>query len=293
MFTLYATASIWLTSNSIPYNLHTLFTYVKTKGQYAFTAPDGWVFYRPSLSSILLPWRYTPQNKTIIHSLNDSLKSLGINLLVIPVPDKENIIQTYSLFRTGNASNQRIRLIKSLAANGVNVIDLNSEFIKNRNKEQLYRKDDTHWDQDGIRLCAKVISRKLNIPDDLERKYHLKDTIISEQGDLSLMMRDSIPKSRTCSMIVDENERPFTESRKSKIIIFGDSFTNANRKHSAGLGAYITFLSNNPTATVFSLKANIDGPRLLLKYLNTTKDHPKIIIWVFTSRSLFEKIKPF
>lgn len=292
---IYSAGSVYFTSNSIFFNVSTTLKYVKTFKRLAFPGPNGWVFYRPDLSVILKPWKYSNYNFNSIISLNDTLNKLNIHLLVVPVPNKEDIIQSYSLFHTDKTSNQRDRLIRKLIKKDICVVDLTKLFLCSNLKEQLYRKTDTHWDQHGIMLGAKDISSKIigylhNNKTQIE--YLLKDTMVTEQGDLSLMIGDTTIVGRKCKMVLNPDSTHFFDS-EGEIMIFGDSFTNANKKYGAGIGAYISYFTKHPTYTHFCLNCNKQGPRLLLKYLKAHKIKPNVVVWVFSSRFMAEKIDAY
>lgn len=292
---IYSVCSVYFTSNSIAYNFDIMLSFFKTRGKIAFSGPDGWIFYRPDLSVLLKPWKHANQNSNVIISLNDTINKLGIQLFVVPVPNKEDIIQSYSHFNVDISSNQKNRFIRRLRTKNVKVIDLTSIFIANKSEEQMYRKADTHWDQQGIMLGARAISSEINkYLGNFTNKteYLLKDTTVVEQNDLSLMMGDSNFYGRKCKIVLNKDKSFFSDS-DGKIMIFGDSFTNANKKFGSGIGAFISYFTNQPSYTRFCLRCNVQGPRLLLKYLKAQKVKPKVIVWVFSSRFLDSKIEAF
>ena len=156
--------TVWLSSNSIFFNVSVIEKYICTHGHMAFSGPDNWIFLRPDLGAILMPWKHFNQNLKAISGLNDTLSKLGIKLYVVPVPDKASIIQSYSPFFVERVSNQRKRFLGKLRQQNVRVIDLNPVFIKHRHEDQLFIKGDTHWDQRGISLGAEFIASEIALP---------------------------------------------------------------------------------------------------------------------------------
>lgn len=292
---LFTAGTYLLVSNSILYNYSILIKYFTSSGKTAFKGPDGWIFYRPDLSVVYKPWFHGNFNIRTICSLNDTLSRMGIELLVVPVPDKEAIIQSYTPFKVDIHNKQRHRLINDLNNQGVRVLDLTKTFLANNTIDQLYRKIDTHWDQIGIILGAKEITAELHSTRGSvgSLNYLLKDTIISEQGDLSLMLEDSSFYSRKCTIVINQDSTLFSDSPESDILIFGDSFINVNKKYGAGIGAFVSYFSKQSTSSYFCLRCNNQGPRFLLKYLKTRKVKPKAVVWIFSSRFLGGKIEGF
>ena len=262
-------------------------------GQKAFAGPEGWIFFRRDLYSILRPWWFLHKNAGTISSLNDSLKKSGIYLFVVPVPDKEAIIQKYLPVSIDQVSRQRLHFINVLKQKHVNVIDLTLPYNSYNGKDSLYLKKDTHWDQKGIMLAAEIISAEIasTLGSKCKYAYSIKDTNVSEQGDLSKIIGDPAYYQRECKMIRMEDGSPFKDSPMSDIMIFGDSYTMFNRTLNAGIGAHIAYYTKQPTRTYPSLSAHIDGPSQLRYLLNGCKKKPKVVVWVFTSRFLCEKMK--
>jgi hypothetical protein len=295
LLAVYAILSIRFSSDSVLFNAFTLGKYLSTHGQQAFLSSDGWISYRPGLHKILKPWKHADKSIKAFCGLNDTLSKLGIQLLVVPVPDKETIIQSHTPFVAGTASNQRKRLIEKLAEKNISVIDLAPLFFAHRDQGRLYRKNDTHWDQGGISLAAEIAASRITaLPADRPfSKYFLKDTVVAEQGDLSKMIRDSTLYSRQCTMVMTSDSVHFVDSFTSAVMIFGDSYTNTNKKYGAGFGAWIAYFTKQPNFTYTNLRANDIGPRLLLSFLENHKPLPRVIVWVFASRYLCDEIEAF
>ena len=123
--------------------------------------------------------------------------------------------------------------------------------------------------------------------------YILKDTVVFGQGDLSMMMLDSTYCPRKCTMVLTSDSSHFHDSDSSDIMFYGDSFTGANKRYCAGLGAWLAYYTKQPTFTYTRISANNVGPRILLDFLKSHKKSPKVIIWVFTSRFLNDEIESY
>jgi hypothetical protein len=286
-------ASSRFSSNSLLFNAASIITSIKHRGKLTFSGPDGWLFYRPSLRYIIKPWNYFNNNVQAISSLNDTLKKSGIKLFFVPVPEKEEIIQVYSPFSVRIVSNQKQRFINALKNRNISVIDLTHPFISSPTRELLYQKKDTHWDKTGIAIASTFIATIISTPAALNDIYTdvVIDTVVCEPADLQVINHDTTPVPRICALVKDLDHKPYKDSQTPELLVFGDSFINVNKKYGGGLGAHLARLTCKQTFTYTGLSTNIDGPRLLLKFLKRKNFTPTAVVWVISSRYLNEKIE--
>lgn len=294
IFLAWADVSVQVSSNSLLFNGYVLGKYISTYGRLAFTSGE-WIFFRPDLGAIVRPWMHSDRNLKAICGLNDTLRTLNIRLLVVPVPDKAAIIQTYSPFSADRAGNQRKKFIDRLNKNNVEAIDLAPAFAGDNDKNLLYRKNDTHWDRHGISRAAEIVASRIAVQQTsrVVSEYFLKDSIVFSQGDLALLMHDSTWYPRKCTMVMTRDGRHYCDSPISDIMILGDSFVLADRQYSAGFGAWTAYFTKQPNFSCISLRSNEDGPRLLIEALKSRTYLPKVVIWVLASRFLVSKIEPY
>jgi hypothetical protein len=277
-------------SNSPLFNASVLVDFLKAKmqGRNAFPGKDGWLYYRCDLAATLEPWLHMRRNVETIAALNDSLSRKGIKLIILSVPFKSAIMQTYSPFRVDNVSNQRTRMIEMLKKRNIDVIDLAPVFMADTQKELLFQKKDTHWDGRGLSFAARIVTDSvISIlgKDTGEPRYIFKDTTICESRDLAKFSGDTSLYPKSCRMILANDGEPFKDSVWSDIMVFGDSFSWVNHAFSGGLGAQIAWLTNRPTFTIFHICATKE-PVELLTFLKNRRKMPKIVIWVFVSNVL-------
>lgn len=100
-----------------------------------------------------------------IKKISNSLKENGIDFIFVPVPEKESI---YYELLPGEAQKKfknkdfLVKLKKELDRLNVRSVDLYSNF---RGRflagQRLYFPDDTHWNEAGVELAAKLISQKI------------------------------------------------------------------------------------------------------------------------------------
>jgi hypothetical protein len=92
----------------------------------------------------------------VIRSYNDAVKSRGIRLIFLPIPNKENIFYEY----LGTARPVFLeQLISELKRHGVETIDTQRVFEEafQKNRVLLYHTDDTHWNGNAIHITAGLI----------------------------------------------------------------------------------------------------------------------------------------
>ena len=96
----------------------------------------------------------------IITSYRDTLESLGIGFVYVPVPNKETIY--HQLLPAGRRPAFLSVLTGRLRANGVRVVDLQTPFDSAYAAGTvLYPKDDGHWNGTGVQIAAGPISREV------------------------------------------------------------------------------------------------------------------------------------
>jgi hypothetical protein len=270
-------------------------TWARPQTRLAFPGSGDWLFYRDGILAIVKPWKYARSNAETMAALNDTLRGKGIKLFIMPIPDKEAIIQNYSLFKVGKASNQRTRTIAMLRKRNVDVIDLEPSFIAKISRDSLYQKRDGHWDGPGIVMAAGQVSDSINryLGGNGESRYSFKDTCIFEPRDLAELLGDSSLYPRACRIIADKSGEPFRDSAWSDIMIIGDSYTMVNRAFGGGIGAQIAYFTNRPTFTMGHIGAFARWPAEVLSFLKNRRKLPKVIVWAFVSRSFLNKIEPF
>jgi hypothetical protein len=281
------TYGVMVTSKSVFYNAFALGKYLTLRPDvYGFPGNGGYLYTRPALKSLVTPWRNSQNNLKTILALSDTLGKKGIKLIVVPVPDKEAIVQTYSPFRAYDVGIQRIRMIRMLRRCNVDVIDLAGLFQAAQRQGAIFNKEDHHWNDRGSLIAAGVIADSVKTlfgVSTAQGRYSFKDTIVYEPGYTAIRLGDSSLYPRACRIIMDASGSPFKDSVWSDIMIFGDCFTSVNKGYGGGLGAEIAYFSNRPTFTITHFDPDPHAPAQILNFLKNRKKSPRIIIWVFLS----------
>lgn len=161
---------------------------------------NQWLFYRYELSDTNDALA-TDQSLDLIRRFNRVLASRGVTMAVAMVPLKMRIYAEHlpddtkvNAYMEGNYE----RMSKLLRASGVQVLDLNSAFLKSpkrNSNEPLFYRLDTHWSQTGVMVAADAIKAGIGASPVLKKAlaatpvapYTMqvgKDKIASEPRDL-------------------------------------------------------------------------------------------------------------
>jgi hypothetical protein len=255
---------------------------------------DGWLFYEPELTYIIKP--LPRDNIERIAGFDRTLREHGMELFVVPVPNKIDIYpEKFSAFHASHPVNTaRLRLLRDLEHAGVAVIDLVPAFeAAKAGNVPVFDPFESHWTALGMEIAGRVIAERI---DPLLNRLHIErsvsyavnDTVLRGKGDLigrigasERLTWYSLPVHR----VLCPDGSPYTDDRKSKIMILGDSYVNHGKWWNAHLGAQIARYLGRPTRTYFSLLANTEGPCM---YSLKPKMFPDrgVVIWVFSSRVL-------
>jgi len=195
---------------------------------------SGWLFYEPELTYIV---NHLPESN--IHAItgyDSTLRSEGMTLFVVPIPNKidiypEKFIPSGAPFPV---KKERSVFIEKLRMAGLNVIDLEPAFVKSKKEGLLFDPYESHWTALCIEIAAKIISNYVdsvfksgNLLHDMH--YKAQDTILVTHGDL----HDRLDTDGTILWYPSSVERVvcpdgkfYTDDRKADVLIIGDSFVN-------------------------------------------------------------------
>jgi len=188
------------------------------------------------------------------------LKDRGIELLVMPVPEKSSV---YPDHLTGRADVPAVRsptedLLDELRREGIDVIDLFVLFRQARAKtangatsDRYYLAADTHWTPEGAWLAAQAVAERIRqrgwLPES-PRKYQSTSIQVQRRGDIVQMVQVSgidrcFPlETVTCSQVTErivglltprsgDREGTFANTHlkdtplEPTVLLLGDSFS--------------------------------------------------------------------
>ena len=95
-----------------------------------------------------------------VKSYQDYFKSLGVEFIFLPIPNKENIY--YELLPSKEKPALLMRFIERLEEERIDVIDTQTLFDEHKKEGLLYHKDDTHWNSVAVSLVGREIKNSLS-----------------------------------------------------------------------------------------------------------------------------------
>ena len=99
---------------------------------------------------------------TALQNANICLADRNIHLIFLPIPDKVSVYPEYmNTIEHRSTKHPLLHLHTVLTGSGIQSVDLYSVFTNAKHDTQLYWKDDTHWNRNGITLTAKHLYDKL------------------------------------------------------------------------------------------------------------------------------------
>jgi hypothetical protein len=230
----------WVRQEVRPAMQRVLFQCLRDTGAKALLGAHGWVFYRPGVRYLVEgdrpgtaaagslwvePADHGGRRRAAVRAIieyRDRLQERGIELLVVPVPEKSSV---YPDLLTRRANPQTFRspteeFLEKLRQAGVEVVDLFALFRQARSSADrpttegaYYLTCDTHWTPDGARLAAGAVADRIRqrgwLPK-FPRKYQVNRVGVRRRGDVVEMMQ--VPGLQTyfpaqavvCSQLVDK-----------------------------------------------------------------------------------------
>ena len=304
----------WFSQKLRPWMQYLRFIVLKDTGDKAIMGRDGWLFYKLAVQYLTQRWPGTEGSSndkddcfSAIVSFRDQLKQRGIQLLVVPVPNKASIYPQ-KLARRASRIKQPVNpytleIISKLEKAGVEVVNLFEVFSQTspieHQESMYYLPQDTHWSPHGMRTAAKAVARKIL---DLRWagkgtiEYDLKPVTIERYGDILRMIqvpqikRCFAPQQVHCTQVINADEgRLYQDEPDSEILVLGDSFLRIyeqDEPRSAGFIAHLARELGLPLASI----VNDGGASTLVRQQLSRRPHllsnKKLVIWEFVERDI-------
>jgi hypothetical protein len=287
------------------------FKWLKDGGDKAVIARDGWFFYKPGLNYMLArPERPMPANATndplvAIVDFRNQLAARGIQLVVMPVPNKESIypdrLTSRAATRPGVRAPRTQELLDKLRAAGIEVIDLFRAFSEARQHpgSSLYLAQDTHWSPAGVDLAAKTVARRLielgwARPGQLD--YRQRPVSVRRLGDIVRMMQVPLierrvnPETVSCVQVTrSELGELYQDSPQAEILVLGDSFTRIYQQDEPGAAGFIAHLAKELKQPLMALVNDGGGSTLVRQELRGRPaflQNKQVVLWEFVERDI-------
>lgn len=305
----------WAARMSRPWIQFGQFEWLKDGGDKAVIGRGGWYFYRPGINYMLAPHERAtlagPRNDPVVAIVDyrDQLAARGIQLMVMPVPDKESIYPDRLTARAkllrGVLAPRTQDLMDRLRAAHVEVIDLFKEYADARQQRgsdsqaSLYLAQDTHWSPAGLALAAKAVAGRLvglGWMEPGQVGYRERPARIQRLGDIVRMLQVPLverrlkPETVPCAQVVRrDNGQFYQEAPDAELLVLGDSFMRIYQRDEPGAAGFIAHLGKELKQPLMSLVNDGGGSTLVRQELHgrpTFLKHKKVVLWEFVERDI-------
>ena len=248
---------------------------------------DGWIYLQESLLNLFVPWK---DNSASFIAFSDTLKSMGITLVVAPVPDKLQI--SFNRYMPGvdyyEAAGYRA-WVEKLRAGGVQVVDAMEAFRRQNPQNPMFEPYESHFTFQGRLTMAKEISKEISeIVKDLPKsQYGMKDLKVKGTGNLYHLVHDSY-KSYTVKVgsVMTADGKRYVGNKNSPIVLIGDSNAGFGLQESSDVGSLITRETGVECFTISKIGGGNGGAKFF-KGKQSFLEGKKVLVWLFDGRELY------
>jgi len=288
------------------------FTWLRDGGEKALVGRDGWLFYKPGYDDMVTrgkPLLPTNDPVTAIVAFRDALAARGIQLLVVPAPNKESIYPDRLSTRVPEGqvliAPPTRELFARLHAAKVECVDLFAVFAAARtdvaasNAAPLYLKQDSHWSPAGVALAARAVAQRLTDlgwakPGTLA--YRERATPVKRLGDVVHMLRSQpieralVPESVPCVQVVREDgSQIYQDQTDSEVLVLGDSFLRIYQQDEPGAAGFIAHLARELKQPLGSVVNDGGASTLVRQELHrraSLLQNKHVVVWQFVERDI-------
>jgi len=266
----------------------------------------GWLFLTSELRHVGAGEFWTRPEATpggdpaaAIIAYHESLKELGVTLIVVPVPAKAALYPDQLVAgQPADAAFPSAPFFEKLAAAGVTAVDLEPVFRNERTDQKMFCEQDSHWTPWACRLTAETICALPAVQEKMTLQSFAPRAgeEISITGDLVEGLGSAAPPKETLT-VFKAAAQPVPPDETSPVILLGDSHTvvfseagGTIRNHTTGAGLrdHLQIRLGTPLAVVTTAASGGDGARgLLARKAAAAPDFWKnrsLVVWCFSAR---------
>ncbi len=279
---------------------------------------DEWLYYRPSLRHVygrafLAPaelarrrrggraWENAPQPdpRPAIIAFDEELRSLGIELLVVPIPTKASI-DPWGLAPNAEPPHMnpsRRGFVLGLKRYGIQVLDPTEGMLTL--DAPRYLKADSHWLPKTQNFVARAIAERLfamGVPRHGSSFRRSAETHAGT-GDLAHLLEAGTAETHRTDVskwvVATGAGESLDITTDAQVVLLGDSFSNIYADRSLGWGAdgglahLIAFhLQNRVQAILHNAGAATTVRQDLARRLTLNDHRPLVVVWEMASRDL-------
>jgi len=296
----------------------------------ALRGRDGFLFFRDELEFVLSgDLRQQPPGKNpyaAIVEFRDFLARLGVDFLLVPVPNKIEVypekfvapeavakIRSARGISAAPASGPLVvnpygrKFLQELCQSGVETVDLLPVFLAAkaddaRATELLYLAQDTHWTDRGLQLAAQQLAARIQrypwyrAATSPPLAYSTKQVEFKHHGDLVSRLaeeqRGGYPvQTLTGTQVVNPDGTLYDDDLASPLVVLGDSFTGVYQRtmcRNGGVSAHLAKELGRPVDLVMSYGGGPNVRKILLRRGVDDLRNRRLVIWIFAARDLYD-----
>ncbi len=249
-----------------------------------------------------------------------SIARRNIELLVLPVPNKESIYpeQLTARGQAISASDQDTiiiapptrTLLAELRAAEVAVVDLFALYRQAKlsrtadHASKLYLQQDTHWSPVGVDLAAHAVAEILTEHRWIEQgtaRYGQRTTSVIHKGDLLQMLAAPSIAHQFGSEIIEctqvfssDDEQPYHSVPEAEILVLGDSFLRVYEQDPPGSAGFLAQLAAELRQPLAAIVNDGGASTLVRQQLARNPDwlaRKKVVIWEFVERDIIDGVE--
>lgn len=239
--------------------------------------------------------------------LKHYLDSLNVQLLVVPVPVKEEVYADKIV--AGTPSDLCVNVngrefIREMLSAGIDVLDLYPALVAARAADEpphySYQRYDTHWALPGMLAAMEQLATRVTQyswyaesgaqPGSLV----MKDTVVLREGDLVAHLPDSEKSKYTADtlagMKIYKGDKAYKGGKNAPILLMGDSFTGVFEsvdQKSGGPGSLLAYATGLDVQVATSWGG---GPGVRSRMMKMQKDlqSKRLVIYMMTARDFWQ-----
>lgn len=281
---------------------------------------DGWLFLKEELEHLSSTSFYGEEVLKVtkatkpqfgdplpaIVDFNKQLKERNIELIFVPIPPKaliyiDKLPGDFVLEMASELEQPYEELYAQLKSRDVKVLDLIPVFKKERKKEQMYCKTDSHFSGKGLSVVAREVSQVLHGQDwyqgTSKKEYTKTEREVLIHGDLAVMQNTDIKESISLVFVNDlSTGKAEIPDPNSPVLLLGDShtlvFSVGGDLHANGAGLFDQLNADiGFPVDLLGVRGSGATPSRIKLYQRSRKDSAylqkkKVIIWCMSSREL-------
>lgn len=285
---------------------------------------DGWAFFRTGVDALTGPGFLEPRQlerraasgtewvpapkpdpRPAIREFHRYLASRGIDLILVPAPNKPGIHPERLSGRFDGAAppirNPSFQAwADELVAAGVTLVDPAERMVELKAGGDVYLETDTHWTPGAMEAVAELIADTVDLEPGTAG-YRRGSREVAALGDvaanlLQLEGTGVYPEQTvTIHPVMTDDGEPWSADPDADILLLGDSFaniysaTNMNWGGGAGLAEQLSFQLQRPVDVIVENDSGARATRLALAKALHRGDRlagKQVVVWEFAAREL-------